>query len=245
MDQSLPLWPRMAMLLAELRHVGQCPDRCSGLLGQSFPTTGEKEGVTLSYSSCLFVWCKRSHHGQFQSINVMPRDLESGRGADAASHVCSGAPLHVARRSELRQTPASLEAPFPLREEMQPHTGRWHDVHLVDCRRRGVPALPWVGGSGSSVPWVLLTLTWVRGLSAAGSGHIGCNHAQIPIKAEGDFAGEGTAATDSSCEWLSAPLTGAACACQQGHLAHPGWLRHSRLVCLGLFCLMQKPKVFS
>lgn len=51
--------------------------------------------------------------------------------------------------------------------------------------------LPWVGGSGSSVPWVLLTLTWVRGLSVAGSGHIGCNHARIPIKAEGDFAGKG------------------------------------------------------
>lgn len=70
--------------------------------------------------------------------------------------------------------------------------------------------LPWVGGSGSSVPWVLLTLRWVQGLFAAGSGHIGCNHARIPIKAEGDFAGEGTATTDSSCKWLSAPLTGAA-----------------------------------
>lgn len=69
----------------------------------------------------------------------MPRDLESGRGADAASHVCSGAPLHVARRSELRQTLASLESPFPLREGMQPHTGRWHGVHLVDCRRRAAP----------------------------------------------------------------------------------------------------------
>lgn len=45
--QGLPLWPRMVMLLAELRRVGLCPDRCSGLLGQSFPTTREKEGVTL------------------------------------------------------------------------------------------------------------------------------------------------------------------------------------------------------